>query len=269
MINQIEKSKDKKDKNLDNWLASSLQRTIQKTTDAFEKFDLRVATNEIFFECQKNLQWYIKRGGKNTDLLNEFIQTWIKLMSPITPHLSEEIWHKTNKSFIADESYPKFDSNKIFEKEEAGEYLISKVTDDISEILKVTKIKPKKIYIYTSPSWKNEIFRKIIKISESEKPNVGQIIKDAMLDPKMKENAKEVSQYISKLPSEVMKLNDTDKKRFKIKINEQDYLDNSNEYLKKIFSCDIQIFDAEKKEIYDPLNKKRFAAPLKPAIYVE
>ena len=35
------------------------------TTDALETFDLRIATNEIFFECQKNIQWYIKRDGGN------------------------------------------------------------------------------------------------------------------------------------------------------------------------------------------------------------
>ena len=102
-----------------------------------------------------------------------------------------------------------------------------------------------------------------------EKPNVGQIMKEVMSDPKMKQNAKEVSQFVGKLPGEVMKLNETDKKRYLTEIDEQDYLEKSKDYLKKVFSSDIQIYSADKKEIFDPANKKRFATPLRPAIYIE
>jgi leucyl-tRNA synthetase len=59
LITQIGKLKDKSDENLDNWLKSTLHRTIKKTTDAFEIFNLRVATNEIFFEFQNQIQWYL------------------------------------------------------------------------------------------------------------------------------------------------------------------------------------------------------------------
>jgi len=269
MINQLYKLKDKKHENLDNWLKSKIQRTIQNTIDAFEKYDLRVATNEIFYECQKNIQWYLKRGGSNKELIEIFIETWIKLMTPVTPHLSEEIWHKFKTSFISNESYPVFNSKEIFEKEEIGEYLILKVINDISEIIKVTKIKPKKICIYTSPLWKQEIFRKAIDLSSDKKVNIGLIMKDVMTDPKLKSIAKQVSQFAGKLPNEVMKLNDNDKQRYTVKLKESDYLKNSKEFLEKTFSCDIEIYTEEDKRIYDPSNKSRFAAPLRPAIYIE
>jgi leucyl-tRNA synthetase len=269
MIGQINKFKDLKDENLDNWLKSKLQRTIKKSIDAFENFDLRVATNEIFFECQKNLQWYIKRGGSNKKILDEFITTWTKLMTPITPHLSEELWHRDNNEFVSNEKYPIFSEKEIFEKEEVGEYLLSKVTDDISEILKVTKIKPKKICIYTSPSWKQDIYKKAIKLAEESKLNVGQIMKDVMNDPKMKALAKQVSQFVSKLPGEVMKLNENDKNRYLIDMKEYDYLIKSIEYLKDIFSCEIEIYSSDDKNVNDPGNKIRFAIPLRPAIYIE
>ena len=57
-IIQIQKIKDKQNESLDRWLQSVLQRTIKKTTDAFEKFDLRVVANEntmvSFFEFGPN-----------------------------------------------------------------------------------------------------------------------------------------------------------------------------------------------------------------------
>ena len=48
-----------------------------------------------------------------------------------------------------------------------------------------------------------------------------------------------------------------------------EYLEKSKVYLKDLFSCDIEIYDADDKKIYDPSNKTRFATPLRPAIYVE
>jgi leucyl-tRNA synthetase len=269
MINQISKFKDKKDENLDNWLKSSMQRTIQKTKDAFENFDLRIVTNEIFFECQKNIQWYLKRGGSNTKLLNDFINTWIKLMTPVVPHLSEELWNQKNSSFVSNEPYPQFNSKEIFEKEEVGELLLSGVSEDIAEILKVTKIKPKNICIYTSPKWKYSLFRKAIELSSKGKINTGIIMKEVMTDPKLKSNAKEVSQYAGKLSGEVMRLNKNDKKRYLVEIDEYIYLNKSKDYLKDLFSSDIKIFSADDKELYDPSNKKRFAVPLRPAIFIE
>jgi leucyl-tRNA synthetase len=78
-----------------------------------------------------------------------------------------------------------------------------------------------------------------------------------------------VSQFVGKLPGEVMKLNENDKKRYQVDINEEDYLKKSQEYIKEVFSCDIKIYSADDKEIYDPGNKIRFAVPLRPAIYIE
>lgn len=269
MMDQINKLSDKTDTNLDNWLKSTMHRTIKKTIDAFENFDLRVATNEIFFECQKNIQWYLKRGGSNKKLLEWFTQTWVKLMTPVTPHLAEELWHRKEKFFVSTEAYPKFDGKEISEKDEIGEYLLSGVTEDISEILKVTKIKPKKIIIYTSATWKQDIYKKAIKLSDKGKLNIGVLMKEIMADPQMKTIAKQVSQFTGKLPGEIMKLNENDKKRYQIEIKETDYLNNSIDYLKKVFSCDIEIYNADDKNIYDPANKTRFAIPLRPAIYIE
>lgn len=269
VVNQIKHLHDKKNKNLDNWLMSVQQRIIKKTVNAFDNFDLRIAANEIFFESLKNLQWYLKRGGSNKKTLDTFIKTWIQLMSPITPHLAEELWHNSEKTFVSNEEYPSFDEEKIHEKEETGEYLVSKVADDISEILKVTKIKPKKIVIYTSPKWKQNIQRKAIKLVEKRKFNIGVLMKEIIRHPDMKKIAKEVAQFIGKLSKEIMKLNENDKKRYMVQLNEKKYLENARDYFENIFKCEVQVFMADDERRYDPSNKSRFAIPLRPAIYVE
>ena len=94
-------------------------------------------------------------------------------------------------------------------------------------------------------------------------------MKQVMSDPKLKSLGKQISQFVSKLPGEIMKLNDNDKRRYLIDINEHDYLKKSIKYLKDIFSSEIEIFNADSKDVNDPGNKIRFAVPLRPAIYVE
>jgi leucyl-tRNA synthetase len=269
MIDQLDNYKDKNNQNIDNWLKSTIQRSIKKTINAFERYNLRVATNEIFFECQKNLQWYLNRGGSNKEIINNYKEIWIKMMSPITPHLSEEIWHKKNNSFVTNESFPEYNKKNISEKDEVGEYLISEVVNDISEIKKVTKIIPKKICIYTSPSWKHEILKQAINLAESGKIEIGSIMKKAMANPELKKIAKEISQYAGKLPGEIKKLNETDKMRYLTDISEDEYLKNSKAYLEKFFECKILIFNSNENDVYDPSNKKRYAVPLRPAIYIE
>jgi len=262
--------KNQKNENLDKWLKSSLERTIKKTFDAFENFDLRIATNEIFFEMQKTISWYIKRGGTNKEIIDIFTKTWLVLMTPVTPHMAEELWSSYAKSgFISNEGYPKFDETKISEKDEIGEYLLQGVSDDISQILKVTNISPKTIYVYTTPSWKQEVFRKAIALASENKLEMNVFMKEIMSNPSMKSNAKQVSQFAGKIIGEIKKLSDSDKKRYLVKLNEKEYLKSAEEYLIKLFSCKIKVFCADDKDIYDPQGKIRFAAPLRPAIFIE
>jgi leucyl-tRNA synthetase len=270
LVQQISTIKEKKQENLDNWLRSSLQRRIQKILNAFETFDLRVTSNEIYFECQKDLQWYLKRGGANKKLLDQFVRTWIVLMTPITPHLAEELWVTQGHShFVSNEKYPEFIADEISEKDEVGEYLLTRVIEDTNEILKVTKITPKKICIYTSPEWKQKIFRKSLLLAAENKLNVGQMIKETLTDPLMKPLGQLVSQFVSKIGGEIKMFSEIDRKRFLISINEKDHLLNAKLYLSEMFSCEVEIYSADDINLYDPTKKIKFASPLRPAIYIE
>jgi len=209
------------------------------------------------------------------------------LLAPVTPHIAEELWHFKKEGFVSNEPYPRFNPSEISEKDEVGEYLLSKLIDDANEILKVTKIKPKKICVYASPAWKWEIFRKALTLSSKDNLNVGAIMNEVMSDPKMKGIAKRVSQFAGKLPSEIKKLSESDtqfagklpseikklsesdRRKYSIKFESAEYLENAKDYLKAVFSCDIEIYRGDDEEIYDPVDKARYAVPLRPAIYVE
>jgi leucyl-tRNA synthetase len=271
LTQQITHIHDKPQKNLDNWLKSVLQRRIQKILAAFEALDLRVSSNEIFFELQKDLQWYLKRGGANTTLLSHVLHTWILLMTPVTPHLAEELWKTCGEQqFVSNETYPEYKPEDISEKDEVGEYLLARVIDDINEIIKVTKMTPKKICIYTSPAWKQQLLRKALERTIQQQTfNPGQLIKETMADPKMQPLGQHISQFIAKLAAEIKTLNETDKERFLIPLDEKTHLSDAQSYLSDVFQCPVEIYSADDADIYDPAKKTKFAVPLRPAIYLE
>ena len=269
LIGRLTKINKKSNQNLDSWLQSKMQRHIHTITNNFEHYNLRVAANEIYFEIYKTLQWYQKRGGGSQNLLHWFIDTWIQLMTPITPHIAEELWHQRHDSFVSTSNYPQFDESKISRKNEVGEYLLSQLVQDTQEILKVTNISPTKICYYVSPKWKKEIMREAIEKSEEKSINVGMLMKNAMKDEKLRSLGKQVSKFVSKLPKEIQKLQQNDKQRYQTEIDEYLYLKEAVTFIQKIFNCDVAIYFADDDNRYDPNNKAKFALPLRPAIYVE
>lgn len=264
------KIKDNKNKNIDNWILSVFNRRIQNIIINLDNYELRLASNEIFFDINKDIQWYLKRGGCNKEIINDQMKKWIKLMTPFTPHLSEELWNLLGQEkYVSEELFPEYNSKKIFENEEAGEYLISKFVDDANEILKVTKIKPKKIHIYNCPNWKNLVLKTSLKFYSENNFNVGMIMKHLMKYTELKSKSSEVVKYVNKIRSEINKFNEVDIKRHTLDFNSYKYLEDSKDYLKKIFNCEIEIYNGDDKNINDPKDKLRFAVPLRPAIYIE
>ena len=191
-------------------------------------------------------------------------------MCPFTPHLAEELWHSLGKKTYASlERYPTVHPEAFSEKEEVGEYLLSKVVDDSNEIFKVTNIKPKKVYLYVSPVWKQQLYQKAFKLYDENKLDVGTLMKTAMADPAYRMLGKQVSQFVGGLVSDIKKMTDNDKGRYRIAFNEKEYLESARIFLEKTFSAEVQVFRADDEKKIDPANKSRFAVPLRPAIYIE
>jgi len=261
----------KSDPALDRWLLSVLQSRIAAVSSAFNCFDLRVAANEIFFEMQKNLSWYLKRGGCSKEVLECFMNTWTALMSPFTPHIAEELWQLLgNAGFVSVASFPVVDDSLVSRSDEVGEYLLGSVVDDISEILKVTKISPSRIIVYTSPLWKTELLQEALAmVQTSGNVNVGELMKKAMAVESLRSLGKQVSKFVGRLAGEVKKMNSSDRARYAVSLDEKKYLVDSLSYLEEVFSCSVEVFSADDKSCFDPKNKCSFASPLKPALYIE
>ena len=143
--------------------------------------------------------------------------------------------------------------------------------DDISNILKVTKITPKKITIYTADAFKSKVYHAILEKVMAGETNMGAIIKDLIANPQtvdIKKNPDFVQKTIKDILSEPAEIRKT--KLETKKFDEKSLIANELISLAKSdFGVDVQVLSESDSGIYDPKGKARHARPYKPAILIE
>lgn len=254
-IKQILKAKREEKKNIDLFLEEKIKRASILAKEFYEELKFRSATQLLIYDFFNDLKWYLERNGKiskaNKEVLKEVFEIWSRLVYPLIPHLAEEFWHLlTQKEFIEKAGYPEFESfDKIPIKKEE---FLKQTIEDIREILKLVKQKPKKIKIFVAEDWKFKIYKKAL---ESKKISVQEAFEIA--NQKNEEIVKFV-QFLNKkifeLPSDILERN----YQFEI-------LEEGKQFLKKQFNCKIEILDASKSKE----EKARKAMPNKPGILIE
>jgi leucyl-tRNA synthetase len=136
-----------------------LNNTIKNVTDYYGDFQYRKATIEL----RELFDLIIEKScSKKT------FGVALKLLNPICPHITEEIWEKIGeKGFISISVWPKFDENKLKIKKKEID-LNSKIGENVGEMIKKLEekgTKIEKVYLYVIPfelsKYQKDILEKI------------------------------------------------------------------------------------------------------------
>ncbi len=163
-----------------------------------ENIQTRRALQSAFYLLFNDLRWYQRRGGKNQ--LRAVLSAWVRMMSPFTPHVCEELWAAgLGEGYASLADWPVADETLIDEKAEKAEDLLERTLNDVQEIVNVTKAKPGKITLYTTPAWKREMLRLAVEAAAGGKLDMGALMKEAMASPAIAEHKKDAPKYAQKL----------------------------------------------------------------------
>ncbi|MCP8318224.1 MAG: leucine--tRNA ligase [Candidatus Methylarchaceae archaeon HK01B] len=263
------------------WLISKLQKTIRAATKAMDELRVREAINYVLYELDQDLQWYLKRStmedsSKNkkeaiSNVLKILLNTKVRLLAPFTPYICEEIWEKMGKEGLASVAdWPTYDEKKVDEEAEEMEEMIMKTLEDTSNIIKVTKIKPNRIFYYTSAEWKWEVYLKALEIFETGILEIGGLMKKLMEDTKMKKMGKELYRFVQRIYDEVLKIPpDLREKRLRIRIiDELSALRDATDFLEKEMGAKVEVYSEEDSKKFDPKDRAKLAQPYRVAIYI-
>jgi len=261
---------------LDRWLVSRVQRVVEQTTYSMDCLRVREAIHAAFFTLQQDIQWYLRRHGENCSdprvkrVVKYALETIVRMMAPFAPHLCEEIWERFgNKGFVSTAEWPKAVPSLVDEAAEISEALLKSVVSDTAEIIRVTGLTPSKICYYAAPSWKWEMYLKLIALLEGgTDPKL--LIKEAMKDPAVRHRGGEATKFISSMSQLVVSMPKEQRKRLLSSkaIDELSVLKANASFLSGYFRSPVEVYPGESPS-YDPKKRAGQAAPLRPAIYVE
>ena len=166
---------------IDKWLLSKYNKLVKNVTEYFEEYDLHKVVKELTnFVSEELSNWYIRRNRKRfwgSDLDNskkcvyyttyEVLKGLSKLIAPITPFISEEIYRNlTNEESVHLAKFPTYNENLINED-------IEKRMDLVRNLISLGR-----------------------NVREEEKIKVRQPISEVILDGKNKEILKGLEELI-------------------------------------------------------------------------
>lgn len=87
---------------MDDWLKARINQRLLQWQSAMDEYDLRRAVEISHYEIPKDINWYTRRGGNNSEVGAGVLKSWSFMIALATPHLAED-WWKTlgNDSLLA------------------------------------------------------------------------------------------------------------------------------------------------------------------------
>jgi len=263
-------------------MLSRLQSYIAEADEALKELKVRKTIHAAMYNLNQDMDWYQKRVAKELERPERVdairyvewrvLDTQVRMMTPFTPHLCEEIWEKMGgEGFIAFAEWPKVDESYVSQESEVLERMIQTIMEDIQKITRVTGISPAKIHFYTADGWKWKIYLKALELAKREQLDVGTLIKEAFKDAEMKVRSKAVPGYARQIVDDVIKLPDTEAElRLKMgQLNEVNILMDAVSFIEGENGCEVAVSAESDPWTEDPAKRAHRAKPYRPAIYVQ
>lgn len=254
---------------MDEWLLSRFNTHVGVIRDAMESYNIRQLASTAYFDMFNDFRWYIRRGGDDSETIKKVLKIWITALMPITPHIAEELWAECGfEGLVSSAQFPEVNYNAHSPMTEYGEDLIKNVITDISEIIKVTGITPKRVILYTAAGWKRKVFENAVDLHKENNLDVSKLIKLCMANEEIKKNGKVVSELAKKISVNYMRL-PIDRIVTVTNTDETALLSSSAWFITSEVGYPVEVYSADTADLYDPQNKARVAIPGKPGICIE
>ena len=251
-------------KHIDYWMYSKLNRKIITVTEATEKLELRTASTAVLYDAVIELKRYFLRGGNNQVVITEYLSALSLLLGPLTPHFSEELWHKTgNSTLVAREKWPAANQSMLSSKIEMEEEIIESLIDDSKHVLDLVRRKgtePKEIKYIIASEYKYILNNELAK--DRNVKRVMEMIKSGELENSypIKFDIQKCMEFTSAMAKHINTVKSVETNP----ADEFDVLNDAKEYIGKETGCKITV----EHEEGSGSSKASASTALKPGIEV-
>lgn len=244
----------------DRIVSTQIQRTKQQITEHMESYEFNLAINELDKLLTK-LYWYESRGADQR-IMSEGIRTLVKMVSPFSPHIAEDLWQEElgNDQFMLESDWPEVKENLLDEEAEKIDEYFDRVSSDIRDIQELFGDQPGTIKVILASNWKYKAAEAIKQEIEGGNKDVGDIM-GQVLDGELKQYAQQINSTVVDAVENPGKF----QKQFTPEELETEALEQNQERWKEEFNADIVIEKEEESEE----EKASRAEPGRPAIVME
>ncbi|MHA2188240.1 MAG: leucine--tRNA ligase, partial [Candidatus Thorarchaeota archaeon] len=259
----------KKDKptSITRWLLSRVNSIVEECTRNLESFKLRDYAILVTSEMARAVNHYLKRPEvpkeEKEGTMAYVCDLWVRLVSPMIPHISEEVWSRMNREgYVSLAPWPDADKKLIDVDIQNAHDVIESTIHDIREIVRLLKgKKPKNVHVYVASEW---MFEAMNSIRDANLPMiVGDIMKHLMSNPDFRKYGKQVKGIVDRIAKENGLWDHSRTAK-----HEMVTLTDSAEYIGSELNLNVHIHASETPD-YDPQNKARFALPGRVSLYLE
>ena len=158
---------------IDGWLLSRMRANQNKWIEVMSDVSLREGVMISHFEMLSDWNWYLRRGGQDRTTAMKFLEGWIPMLAPATPHIAEEFWNMFGgKDLLAALEIPILsiepDDLHNLAEEEYVKNIISSARNLRNLAERHSKKPISRVVIQTSPIWKSDLASEAIKLHLSE-----------------------------------------------------------------------------------------------------
>ncbi|MDY6764713.1 MAG: leucine--tRNA ligase [Halobacteria archaeon] len=237
---------------VEEYIEREIDVTVASATESYEEFRFNHAVRDIK-NLVSTLEQYSDYKDPNRDVFERGLKTAVKMLSPIAPHVCEELWDELDgNTMVAESDWPV--AREVDEDYETGKRLVENTRRDVREIRDVAGISEiDRIRIIVAPEWKYRAY-------EIARETEGDVMGEIMSNEEIRKHGDEAANYGQYLQRNHKALEDelTPEK-------EAEYLRQAKWLFEREFKTDIVVESAEESDSERASN----ARPGKPAIHIQ
>lgn len=255
---------------LDAWLSSEMHGVTARSSHHLRDNRPREAAEAIYVAVPALLKRYYARGGVPGDATDRLANAWIRMLSPFTPHLAEELGAGRFPGLVASERFPSAEDFPRSEVAEGAEAFLAMVEDDLRNVMRPLQDRgesiPDEVIFYVASGWKRLPEQWIRDaLEDGAAPNIAKVMERANSHPELAAHRAEIPKYVQR----VAPLARSEGPPPAVSIDEVDVLRSAQAYLMKRFGFKaISVHREEDAEAVDPMRRRERARPGRPAFYL-
>ena len=254
---------------LDAWLFDEVRSFVSRSTESLERTDFRQFAQIVYVDLPARLRRYLARGGTPGPATSRIGGVWVRLLSPLTPHLAEELGEGRFHGLVAEQPFPQADELPADPLARYSEAYIERIEEDLRSVLRASEARgqaPAEVAFYVAAPWKRVLERWLRESGPEAPPDLPRRLLDrAREHPELAAYATHVPEYVRRVQPQLR----SDPPPPPDDFDEAGLLRGAAGFLSRRFGFEqVGVFAELEAEAHDPKNRRPRARPGRPAFYL-